>query len=313
MKYLLFLLAAADFQDKPARKLPNRTRCRQLVAIRPWARGLKQIPSTVIDKGVLRHVPYTSYRAGDYELNVYGDPSAPCCFEIGVYGGLVGSAEAKKNCMDVVKAILTEAEDRKLLDSLKLDEDKLVREGITFEVTPPTAEDAYGGWWISIYDEAALERSRATPKELEKITTTRRAVAQSDAEAKPKGPFTPDPVTEGRWGGDDLKDARKVKDSPEEQQAVYKPAYTRKDGAYVPDRTIDDTGYIFFICANSDKHEDREEILKTCPGCKKESTFFWDGERGCFLCFQCGAAYENGQVKCTVCGKAPKRVRTKHR
>jgi hypothetical protein len=35
--------------------------------------------------------------------------------------------------------------------------------------------------------------------------------------------------------------------------------------------TLDDTGYILFICANSDKHEDREEIIKVCPACKQEN------------------------------------------
>ena len=42
-----------------------------------WATGLQQIPATVIDKGVMRNVPYQSYRCGeDYEVNVYGDPDA---------------------------------------------------------------------------------------------------------------------------------------------------------------------------------------------------------------------------------------------
>jgi hypothetical protein len=94
---------------------------------------------------------------------------------------------------------------------------------------------------------------------------------------------------------------------------VYKPVFSRKDGAYVPDRTVDDTGYIMFICANSDKHEDREEIFKTCPACSAEDTFYWDTDKKCFIAFTCGKPYDNAMVKCPTCGKVPKRVRTKHK
>lgn len=62
--------------------------------------GLVQIPATVIDKGVLRNVPYKSYRAGDYEVNVYGDPDQPARVEIGVYRSLLTSQDAKHNCVD---------------------------------------------------------------------------------------------------------------------------------------------------------------------------------------------------------------------
>ncbi len=307
------MAAGPELQAGAARPLPDRTRCRQVTAGRPWARDLKQIPSTVIDKGVLRHVPYTSYRAGEYELNVYGDPAAPAGFEIGIHGDLLKRVEAKKNCFDLVAGLLDDPADRLLAASLKQDVDKKARGALTFEVTPPTAEDAYGGWWVSVYSEAALDRSRATPQELAKITTTRQDVKLSDAAKREAAPLPVDPVTQGRWGAEDLASARSRKDVPEEKQAVYAPAYSRKGGVYVPDRTIDDTGYILFICANSDRHEDREEILKVCPVCRKDDTFFWDNDRKCFISFQCGAPYDNALVKCTICGRPPKRVRTKHK
>jgi hypothetical protein len=303
-------LVAANLQADSGRPLPNRTRCRQAAAAKAWARDLKQIPSTVIDKGVLRDVPYTSYRAGEYELNVYGDPAAPAGFEIGIHGALLKSAAAKRNCFDLVAGLLDDPADRTLLASLKQDIDKKVRSGVTFEVTPETAEDAYGGWWVSVYSEALLDKSRATPQELAKITVTRGSVKSAKNEASP---LPVDPVTQGRWGTDDLANARSRKDVAEEKQAVYAPAFSRKNGAYVPDRTIDDTGYILFICANSDKHEDREEIIRVCPACRKDETFFWDGERKCFVAFQCGGAVDNALVKCSGCGKVPKRVRTKHK
>jgi hypothetical protein len=307
------LLAALVLLQADAKPLPNRTRCRQTLSVKPWAKGLKQIPSTVIDKGVLRNVPYTSYRAGEYELNIYGDPEAPACFEIGIHGALLKSAEARKNCFDIVGVILADAPSVAFLKTLNAEGDKKARGGITYEITPPTAEDAYGGWWISLYSEALLDKSRASAAEMAKITTTLKEVksAEPAAPAKP-GALTVDPVTEGRWGAEDLADARKKKDAPEESQAVYKPAIAKTDGGYQSTRTVDDTGYILFVCANSDKHEDREEILKKCPACGKNDTYFWDKEKACFLSFQCGAVYENDLVKCTICGRRPKKVRTKH-
>jgi hypothetical protein len=313
MKILLPLALTAALlaaQEPPLKPLPNRTRCRQTVSVKPWAKGLKQIPSTVIDKGVLRNVPYTSYRAGEYELNIYGDPEAPACFEIGVHGALLKSAEAKKNCFDIVGVILADAPSVAFLKALNPEGDKKARAGTTYEITPPTAEDAYGGWWISIYGEALLDKSRASAAEMAKITTTVKEVKTAET-PKASGGLTVDPVTEGRWGAEDLADARKKKDAPEETQAVYRPAIARTDAGYAPTRTIHDTGWILFVCANSDKHEDQEVLLKRCPSCGKDDTYFWDRDKSCFFSFQCGKAFDNAQVKCTICGKVPKRVRTK--
>ncbi|HLY10258.1 MAG TPA: hypothetical protein VKW04_13205 [Planctomycetota bacterium] len=312
---LSLLAAVLSAQEPPGKTLPTRTRCRQTLSVKPWAKGLKQIPSTVIDKGVLKNVPYTSYRAGEYELNIYGDPDAPACFEIGVNGALVSNLEARRNCYDVVSAILNDSGATAFLKSLKPEGDKKVRGGVTYEITPPTAEDAYGGWWISIYSEPLLDKSRASAEEMATITTTRKDVKKVDAAPAPKRPASApavDPVLEGRWGSEDLSDARKVKDVPEEQQAVYKPAIAKKDGVYVTTRTLDDTGYILFVCANSPKHEDREEIIRTCPACGKVHTFWWNKDESCFVGFTCGQPFDNAKIKCSLCGATPKKVRIKH-
>ncbi len=310
MKHALWILLMLwPVQD--SRPLPARAKIRQAASRAPWGQSLKQIPSTVITTGVLRDIPYTSYRAGERELNVYGDPLSPAAFELGLHGALLKSEDAKAGATAFVQELLAEAADREALASLQRKPGKKVRAGWTFEVTPPEAPDAYGGWWISVYDEALLDRSRASAEELEKITTSRQEVARTTGPAG-DGP-RPEGAAAGRWSGEDLGDARKPKDVPEAEQKVYAPAVSKKDGKYVPDRTVEDTGWILFICANSDKHEDREEIVKTCPSCKKESTFFWEAAKSCFVCFQCGEAVDNALIKCSGCGKAPRRVRTKHR
>ncbi len=61
----------------PAGRLARWDAAVAVVASRPWAGELRQIPTTVIDKGIFRHVPYMSHKSGGYEFNVYGDPDRP--------------------------------------------------------------------------------------------------------------------------------------------------------------------------------------------------------------------------------------------
>ncbi len=86
---------------------------------RTWAKNLQPIPATVVDKGVMKHVPYQSYRcADDYEINIYGDPDAPAAVEIGVYRGLLKDAKAKDNCIELMAALLTEVPDGQIVRAL---------------------------------------------------------------------------------------------------------------------------------------------------------------------------------------------------
>lgn len=200
-----------------------------------WGKSLRPIPATVIDKGVLKFVPYLSFKAGDYEINVYGDPDKPAGIEIGIRGVALDNAAAKANCIEYITRVLTADADRKVVRSLKPAADLKKFGGLTFEVTPPTAEDAYGGWWVSVYDEAELDKSRATPKELAAIT-----VAKDDIKAVASSPGTGDtkPAAGGDeprgWTTDDLKYARPSGGSG---GSVYVHGYTRKDGTYVRGHT----------------------------------------------------------------------------
>lgn len=126
--------------------------------------GLKQVPSEVIETGVLRYVKYVSYEGSQGELNIYGDdPQHPAGVEIGIYAG---KNTTKEEIRDLMIGLLQQADDRELLHGLSLEQDLQERAGLTFEVTPPTANDGFGGWWISIYDKKALESSRHSPTQL---------------------------------------------------------------------------------------------------------------------------------------------------
>ncbi|HBI41926.1 MAG TPA: hypothetical protein DDY78_03590 [Planctomycetales bacterium] len=229
----------------------DETYCLRVAASKPYLASLNQIPATVIDKGVLRNVPYKSYRSGDYELNVYGDPDQPAGVEIGVYHDLLTDKQAKQHCVDFVTAVLPNAEDQNFLASLNLTKDMVVHGDITIEVTPPTDDDAYGGWWVSAYRLGALDHARASEADLARISVPRKEVEAN-------------PTNAGEWSTADLKFARPpaslapaqppgqngpVPQPPVQYQpmptgpiytppqpsggSVYVRGYTRKNGTYV--------------------------------------------------------------------------------
>ncbi len=216
-----------------------------------WATKMRQIPATVVDKGILRHVPYMSYRCGQdqgYELNIYGNPDEPTCVEIGVYGELRRDTAAKKKCVDFLAGLLRENEDKAMVRSARLQSDRIERNGLTVEVTPETAEDAYGGWWVSVYDEPAPDKARATEPELKDIT-----VAPPLQETHASGPIPStvgtdaDPASTNTvaessspdWSPSDLQYARHSRSTPSASSSsspgtqVFVRGYHRKDGTYV--------------------------------------------------------------------------------
>jgi hypothetical protein len=164
-----------------AARLARWDRCIEVVAARPWAGELRQIPATVIDKGILKNVPYMSHRSGNTEFNLYGDPDDPAGLEIGVTKELLRSDAAKKECLEVIAALLSDPKDVAALRSLQLKPGKVERDGITFEVTPETAEDAYEGWWISVYSPKLLDEARASDEELKRIAITEEELEKEEA------------------------------------------------------------------------------------------------------------------------------------
>ncbi|MES3030965.1 MAG: hypothetical protein V4697_00970 [Patescibacteria group bacterium] len=161
-------------------RLPNFKTILLALNKQTWAANLKQVPATVIDAGPMKNVPYVSYRcANDYEINIYGDLSQPSAIEAGVYGKLAKDELAKNRCENFLHGLLLDSADKSALRGLDWQADVKVWKDFTFEVTPPTAPDAYGGWWMSIYSTAQLDTSRASDAELKQITTSQAAERES--------------------------------------------------------------------------------------------------------------------------------------
>ena len=77
-------------------RLPDFETAILLLSKQPWATNLSPIPATVIDKGILKNGPYSSFHCGaDYEVNIYGDLQNPAGIEIGIYRKLLGDDSVK--------------------------------------------------------------------------------------------------------------------------------------------------------------------------------------------------------------------------
>ena len=164
-----------------------------------WATNLTSIPATVIDKGILRNVPYSSFHCGeDYEINIYGNLAHPAGIEIGIYRKLIGNKTAMVNCLKFIRNLLRQGADKEVLMCLNLDKDIKCRADLTYEVTPPTDPDAYNGWWISAYSEKELNSVRASDEEMKTISITKTEAAIESSQGN--DPFA--------WSASNLKLAR---------------------------------------------------------------------------------------------------------
>ena len=167
---------AAPSESVSGQRIPNWAKIISLLVTNGWAHGLVRFAATVIDNGVLKDVPSVSFRCntGGYEINIYGDLDNPSGVEIGAVDYLVKDDEAKSNCVNFICSVLANGDDQKIVGALNLKQKDLTNEtGMTFETTLPDEPDAYGGWWVSVYDEKSLATARASGPELLAITQPR--------------------------------------------------------------------------------------------------------------------------------------------
>ena len=206
--------SAETTKVQPTGRMPNLKTALLSLSGEPWGGDVIQIPATVVDKGMFRDVPYLSFRcSGDYEFNVYGDLNDPAAIELGVYRGLLKDPAAKELCIAFISGILGDNADREVIAGLSRDKDLKHRKGFTFEITPPTDEDSYGGWWISVYSEDKVNQARATEKELKEITLAKGGGSGdwSASEMKLARPNLPETVTFITTAGVAVADAEVVR------------------------------------------------------------------------------------------------------
>jgi hypothetical protein len=130
----------------------------------PWGADLKQIPATVIEVGELASVPYLSFAGDNVELNVYGDPAKVSGIEVGTKNE---SPEFRASLRTFIGGLLTEA-DRKPLDTIP-EGKEAVADGLALEITPPTAADGFGAWWVTASHPAGIAGAKATVGEMNEM------------------------------------------------------------------------------------------------------------------------------------------------
>jgi hypothetical protein len=135
---------------------------------------------------------------------------------------------------------------------LREEKDLVVREGLTLEITPPAAEDAYQGWWVSVYDRRLLDAQRASDKEMASITVSKSSIARPPrpapgssasalSSASPKTSSSSSSTSSemdryNNWTPNDLRYARVYRPvvRPVYYPVFYVRGYARSNGAYVP-------------------------------------------------------------------------------
>jgi hypothetical protein len=130
-----------------------------------------QIPPTSIESGYLKNIPYLSFRVnGRMEMNVYGNPEDPVCLEFGIYEHGERITRFKKIIRAYLAGCLSSRAEIGALYGLSEKGGERQAGKLRFKVLPPTAPDAYGGWWISVFDPVRLEQSRLSDAAYSKVT-----------------------------------------------------------------------------------------------------------------------------------------------
>lgn len=135
-------------------------------------KSLIQIPATRIDNGYLKNVPYLSFRINDYiEMNIYGNPDDPAAIEFGMYGKLVSSDKMRRVLRSFMAGFLSSRKEVGAIYSIPFTGGEKSAGDFRIRITPASAPDAYGGWWICLYNPKTLAAARVGDVAYAKATT----------------------------------------------------------------------------------------------------------------------------------------------
>ncbi len=119
------------------------------------------IPSVSVTQGELRNIPYLSFNVNKQgKLNIYGDPEDPVAIEFGIYGKRGRSDKYPRMVREFLAGHLNTRDEIAALYSLSLKGDKKQAGDLVFKITPPTAPEANGGWWVTVYDPKRIDKAR---------------------------------------------------------------------------------------------------------------------------------------------------------
>jgi len=185
-------------------------------------KSLVEIPATTIDEGVFKNVPYKSFRVNrDLELNVFGDPNDPAGIEVGIYGGRSGDVKLRHQLRAYLAGYLTTREEIRALYGIDL-EGGLAKAGdLEVEITPKTAPDAYGAWWISLYNKKDLNALRMSDAAYRELTRPVDEVVDKRGRVIARG-----------WTKQDLERSERLDEAGESAQVLLRGFFRDKNGDF---------------------------------------------------------------------------------
>jgi len=134
-------------------------------------RIFEQIPPTAIDNGLLRNIPYLSFRANEkFELNIYGKPQRPVAIEFGVYGAGRPDDRTRRIFREFIAGHLHSKDQIAALYSLSPEKRNARAGKLAFRLITPDDPDGYGGTWIVVYRPDAIAGARLSDKAYAAIT-----------------------------------------------------------------------------------------------------------------------------------------------
>ena len=178
--------ATAPHVSNNGQVIPDWAQMVSLLATNRWADGLRQVPAPVVSYGLLKNIPYISFRcaAGGYELNIYGDLDRPAAIQFGALNYLSQDAGARSNCVNFVRSLLASPEARAMVRSLDLNRKVLTENGgLAVGSILPGEWGSYGGWWVLVYNANAVARAQASEAELLALSQARVPLPDAPAPA----------------------------------------------------------------------------------------------------------------------------------
>ena len=134
-------------------------------------RSFEQIPPTGIDNGLLRNIPYLSFRInGTSELNVYGDPDDPVAVEFGIFGSRGVKKNQRRVLGEFIAGHLHSRDQIAAFYSLGPDNRDARAGKLAFRLIRPGDPDAYGGTWLVVYRPDRVERARLGDRAYAELT-----------------------------------------------------------------------------------------------------------------------------------------------
>jgi hypothetical protein len=185
-------------------------------------KSLVEIPATVIDVGDFKNVPYKSFRVNnDVELNIYGDPEDPAGVELGIYGPRSAKKQLRKTLRGYLAGFLTTRKEIAALYSLGLDKGITQVGNITLEITPKDAPDAYGAWWVSLYNRKDLDRVRLNDAEYAMLARPVNEVIDKRGR-----------VISGGWSEKDARRSKKINRMDDSTKVLLRGFYRDDQGVF---------------------------------------------------------------------------------